>query len=186
MSGIIYKIVCNITGECYIGSTKQRLTKRMSDLKGRPNGGSKQIIERGDFRAEMIEILNVGEDGALKAKEWIEKSDCINKTDNQRNKMRKESKAKSDKKYRSTDNGKESKAKSDKKYREGENREEILAKKREYYVANREIIAIKDKARKPSIACECGGSYKSSTKLRHFSTQKHIRFQGLQEGCPEI
>jgi len=61
--GKIYKIVCNITGEIYIGSTVQTLKKR---LKGHESGyrfhvkkgGSKtssfQIIERGDYKIELI------------------------------------------------------------------------------------------------------------------------------------
>ena len=58
---IIYEIVCNITGERYIGSTKNTLKKRLQEHKcsartqsQRPCS-SKQIIVRGDYKANILE-----------------------------------------------------------------------------------------------------------------------------------
>jgi len=58
---IIYEIVCNISGERYIGSTKNTLNKRMwhhiynATYKGSRNVTSKQIILRGDYQANILE-----------------------------------------------------------------------------------------------------------------------------------
>jgi len=58
---IIYEIVCNITGERYIGSTKQKLNQRMwshkrtNDPSRKHYCSSKQIIARGDYRCNIIE-----------------------------------------------------------------------------------------------------------------------------------
>ena len=84
MSGIIYKIICNETNECYIGSTKQSLSKRMSVHKNLTQNDccSRQIIERNNYRSEIIEAVNYGDDKTIllnKEREWIEKSESINK-----------------------------------------------------------------------------------------------------------
>ncbi len=107
--------------------------------------------------------------------------------------------------YRQTEKGKESKAKSDKKYREGEHREELLAKKREYHHANKEVIAEKNKAYREAnaevikerkkaeylkakenglceiIHCECGGTYTHRSKARHLKTKKHTDYYLIKE-----
>ena len=62
--GKIYRIVCNITGEQYIGSTcvglSQRLAKHNSDFNGWKKGSGKivssyPILERGDYQIVLIE-----------------------------------------------------------------------------------------------------------------------------------
>ena len=46
----IYKIVCNISGETYYGSTTQPLWKRMGHHRHKSNNAnSKQIIQRGNY-----------------------------------------------------------------------------------------------------------------------------------------
>jgi hypothetical protein len=53
---IIYEIVCNITGERYIGSTTTSLKKRLSIHKTPKNKcSSKQIITRGDYVVNILE-----------------------------------------------------------------------------------------------------------------------------------
>lgn len=52
---IIYEIVCNISGDRYIGSTKQTLKKRMSSHKCLSKCSSRQIIVRGDYQANILE-----------------------------------------------------------------------------------------------------------------------------------
>ena len=57
-NGKIYQIVCNITGEVYIGSTKAYLTDRMSKHLNENNMHdcvSKRIIDRGDYTPSLIE-----------------------------------------------------------------------------------------------------------------------------------
>ena len=57
-NGKVYKIVCNITGEVYIGSTTQPLSKRLSLHKKKGNTcSSKQIIDRGDYVIVLIEAF---------------------------------------------------------------------------------------------------------------------------------
>ena len=55
----IYKIICNITGEIYYGSTYQTLSKRLkghvSDTKHIRQCISKQIILRGDYNIALVE-----------------------------------------------------------------------------------------------------------------------------------
>ena len=88
MSGIIYKITCNETGECYVGSTTQGLKKRMSahrclSTNANKNCSSKCIIERNNYTSEIIEFVNFGDDKSIlkaKEKDWISKfSNIVNK-----------------------------------------------------------------------------------------------------------
>jgi hypothetical protein len=55
-NGKIYQIVCNITGEVYIGSCITTLVKRLYQHKHKTNKcSSKQIIDRGDYVIVLIE-----------------------------------------------------------------------------------------------------------------------------------
>ena len=47
--GIVYCIVCNITGEKYYGSTILTLQQRMNSHKSKLNCSCKQIILRNDY-----------------------------------------------------------------------------------------------------------------------------------------
>lgn len=144
MSGIIYKIVCNETDECYVGSTISSLAQRIASHKtNKTKCAAKKIIERNKYKTEIIEAVNYGDDKKIlrtKEKEWIEKLNAINKIRpivsldeiNDDRRLRQQ-----------TQKGKEAKAKSDKKYREGEHKEELLQKKRDYHNANKEAIAEK-------------------------------------------
>ena len=78
---IIYKIVCNVTGEVYYGHTVKTLEDRIN-LHKKPSNGccSKKIIERGDYEAIEIEdypCANVKEAHA-RERWWIENHECIN------------------------------------------------------------------------------------------------------------
>lgn len=80
--GIIYKIICNITGEQYIGSTFMNLKKRIADHKAKSNKcSSKQIIDRGDWRYEKIMDCYVKDKNELRKIEqnFIDNNPCINK-----------------------------------------------------------------------------------------------------------
>jgi len=58
--GIIYQIVCNITGEIYIGSTMRALSYRMYQHKGKDNSCcSKQILDRGDYTVNLLQRNNL-------------------------------------------------------------------------------------------------------------------------------
>lgn len=79
----IYKIVCNITGECYIGSTTQTLEARLNTHKHSSNScKSKQIIERGDYKIVLIEELEncvCIEELHDRERYYIDNNCCINK-----------------------------------------------------------------------------------------------------------
>jgi len=55
----IYKIICNTTGLCYIGSTNEkylssRLSKHKYDSKNK-NISSKKVLENNNYHIELIE-----------------------------------------------------------------------------------------------------------------------------------
>lgn len=79
----IYKIVCNITGECYIGSTTQSLEQRLNSHKHSTNTcKSKQIIDRGDYKIVLIEELEncvCIEELHDRERYYIDNNCCINK-----------------------------------------------------------------------------------------------------------
>jgi len=77
--GKIYKIVCNITDEIYIGSTISILNVRLAKHKC-DCCKSKQIIERGDYKILLIENYpcKTKQDLLWRERYYIEKLDCIN------------------------------------------------------------------------------------------------------------
>jgi predicted GIY-YIG superfamily endonuclease len=82
----IYKIVCNITGKVYIGSTTKRhlsgrLTQHVYDAKRNINITSKQIILNGDYDIVLIELYPCKSKDELRARErhYIETMECVNK-----------------------------------------------------------------------------------------------------------
>jgi hypothetical protein len=83
--GKIYKIVCNITGEQYIGATTQKLSQRLTCHVSKKNTDkiykSKNIILRGDYQIVLIENYpcNNREELDRKEREHIEANTCVNK-----------------------------------------------------------------------------------------------------------
>ena len=89
-NGKIYQLVCNETGEVYIGSTRQdlevRLTKHKSDglnISGKRNHVcvSKQIIDRNNYYIELLENYPCNNQFELQRKEgeYQRAIECINK-----------------------------------------------------------------------------------------------------------
>ena len=89
--GKIYKIICNITEEIYIGSTcvslSQRLAGHKNNYKKWKNGKNKKktnsfdIIDRNNYSIILLEDYpcNNKEKLLQKEREWIEKLECLNK-----------------------------------------------------------------------------------------------------------
>jgi len=83
----IYRIVCNETGEQYIGSTTQslsvRLAKHVWSSKNEPEKGCKSfpIIDRGDYSIVLIENCPCESKEQLLRRErhFIETMDCVNR-----------------------------------------------------------------------------------------------------------
>ena len=101
---MIYEIVCNETGERYVGSTfEPTIAKRMAQHRGKIHKCySKQIIERGNYSYGLLEKVNVTTRDELRMMErkWYDKLDCINKN----------------KPYRTEEEAKEGKKEYDKEY----------------------------------------------------------------------
>ena len=86
-NGKIYEIICNITGERYVGSTIQKLCQRIREHKNnalnikRQSCSSKQIIIKGNYYINLLESYpcNSREELLKKEREWFEKLPNINK-----------------------------------------------------------------------------------------------------------
>lgn len=84
--GKIYRIVCNETGEQYIGSTTQSLALRIAQHRNysktpRDQCNSKQIIDRGNYAIVLIEECPCENKEQLERRErhFIETMDCVNR-----------------------------------------------------------------------------------------------------------
>ena len=137
-NGKIYKIVCNITGETYYGSSCQPLSKRVGQhrvgFKRWKNGKfsyvkSFNIIERGDYDYRLVEECPCDSKEKLHAREryWIENNQCINKYIPTR----------TAKEY--YEDNREQKNEYNKEYYE-DNKEHIREQKKGYYEQNKEKI----------------------------------------------
>lgn len=80
--GLIYEIVCNITGERYIGSTfHPTVAKRIVEHRKIYNMCcSKIIIERGDYKYGLLETIFVNSRDELRMceRKWYDTLECIN------------------------------------------------------------------------------------------------------------
>ena len=152
----IYKIVCNITGDTYYGSTTQSLNRRLSIhksdykqyLKGKTNyRTSFKIIENRDYNIYLVENYRCMNRKQLESIEgiYIKYNDCINKIVVGRTKKE-----------------------INKAYREN-NKNKIKEYKKDYYQKNKYKL-------KEKFNCECGGRYTYEHKLQHFKTNKHIKY----------
>lgn len=82
--GKIYRIVCNETGEQYIGSTTQTLAQRLGQHKSKSSSKqytSWQIIERMNYEIVLIEECPCENKNQLGRQErhFIENMECVNK-----------------------------------------------------------------------------------------------------------
>jgi hypothetical protein len=150
-NGKIYRIVCNITGECYYGSTTQKLCVRLSDHKNtKKNSTSKQIIDRGNYSIVLEEDCPCDNKEQLERREkyYIQNNVCVNKNIPLRN----------NKEYRL------------------DNLEHCKNRNKEYYKNN--IIKI-DERRRQRITCECGSVTSRGDITKHYKSQKHIDFKNI-------
>jgi hypothetical protein len=164
----IYKIICNITGLVYIGSTCQTLSQRLQDHKSDYKKylnkkidyiSSFKILENDNYNIILVEDFCCERRDQLHAKEryWIETTDCVNiniptRTKKEHYQDNKETYKEITKKYRENNilqikekgkkyrenNIQQIKVKS-KKYREN-NIQKIKEYKKQYYLKNKEKI----------------------------------------------
>jgi len=144
--GKIYKIVCNITGEVYYGSTTEKyLSSRLAKHKSQ-ECLSKKILDRCNY--EMILIKNYPCNSKYELEEeekkYIKENECINYKIP----------------HRTT-----------KEYYE-DNKEERKEYRRNRYKNNKEEIK---KKQQEKILCDCGEMVMRSNIARHKKSMKHIK-----------
>jgi hypothetical protein len=159
--GKIYKVVCNITGKVYIGSTCKELSNRLAChrsaykryLAGKGRYVSSfEIIKNGNSDIVLLELVNCNNKMQLHQKErhFIDTLDCVNKNIPSRTKQE------CDKQYRI------------------DNTDKIREYNKQYYIDNSDKI-------KEHVNCQCGGSYTYTYKAKHLRTQKHINYTEQQQ-----
>jgi len=173
-NGKIYKIVCNVTDEVYIGSTCQptvarRLAKHVDNYKEHKKGKrgyttSFRIIERGDYTAYLVESFPCDSKDELTKRE----GDVIRQMKAECTVVNCVIPGRTNAEYR-TDNADKIKA-IEKKYREN-NTDKIKARKQKYREQN--VDKIKE-YREIKYTCECGTTLCLVKKSRHIRTKKHI------------
>jgi len=166
LQGKIYKIVCNTTGNIYIGSTikdlKYRLTRHLNDyvsfnnkIKGVTYRTSFEIFKNNNYQIELIENFPCYSQYFLRRREgeYQRNLECVNKFIAGRTG-----------KELSKDKGKAYQCEKTQKYRE-QHRELLAKKQREYNNLNKKKINDK-------IACPLCGFYGSRRHLKdHQKTQ---------------
>ena len=185
----IYRIVCNVTGKQYIGSTTQSLAKRLSTHKsnfrvwqqGKCNFiTSFNIIENGDYDIVLVEELpDIKNVEQLRAREryHIEANECVNKVIPTRTMKeyyaanKEEIKAYKAKYCAEHKNEiKDYKAK----YR-ADHKERIATQMVEYYAENKDKILAYQSER---VTCEhCGSNVSRHSILRHQKSKKCLAAQ---------
>jgi len=163
--GKIYKIVCNITGETYYGSTTHTLNFRLRKHKNDKSCISRNIIERGDYKIELIKDYPCNSLYELEEEEskYIRENECINIIIPHRTK-----------KEWYEDNKEELKTKSLKNYYE--NKEQKRETQKKYYENNKQELNKKmTKWRQEKITCECGAIITRGAKSQHLKSLKHIK-----------
>ena len=174
--GKIYKIVCNLTGLIYVGSTieknlSRRLGKHRADFK-RWNVekasylSSFQIIVNDDYDIVLLELYPCSSKDELHQRErhFIETLDCVNKNIPSRKTYEYQKQYRQDHKEEAVEYKKEHYLK---------NKSKIDVKNTQYYEANKQSILDKMKA---PFTCVCGSICRSSDRLRHERSKKHQLF----------
>ena len=183
-NSIVYKIVCNVTGLVYIGSTTQTIYERLNGHKRAYKcflGGnyhfvtSFKVLENNNYYIKKIKSYNVESKEELHIKEayWIKKYESVNKVIPNR----------TPKEYREVHKDELIAYQSE--YYEN-NKSELLAYQNNYRIENKIEISIKHKeyrdknkdaiyAKRSVIClCICGCNYAKISKARHEKTKKHL------------
>ena len=153
-NGKIYKIVCNVTGKIYIGSTTKkylcdRLANHVCKYKmwkddKREYVSSFAVIDSGSYNIVLIEKYPCTSKDELHRRErhYIESLECVNLAIPGR---------------------------TSKEYYE-ENKEVISAKSRLYREKNKAVIAQKKNVKH---SCVCGGKHTQSNRAQHIRSEQH-------------
>jgi len=188
----IYKICSYNTDDIYIGSTTQKLCKRLREHKERYNKfiktgeryiSSCEVLKHGNYYIELIEECPCDNREQLHRTEgeYIRKIDCVNKiiagrTQKEWREDNKEKIKETKKKY--YEENKEEIALQGKKYREN-NKEEIALRGKKYYEENKEEIAFRGKKYRENNKEKIKEAKKkyygnNKEKIKAFKNAKHL------------
>jgi hypothetical protein len=179
--GKIYKIINDVNGMTYYGSTVQtlsmRMTKHRSDYKKKISKTYESFGNIDDCKIFLVELYpcNLKIELGQRERYFIENNQCVNKciptqTIQEYRLKNKEKINEQEKKYYELN--KEKINEQEKKYRQV-NKEKISEKKKEYYQLNKEKYKEKIKEKHD---CECGVKYTIGHKSRHLKTKKHLNY----------
>ena len=187
----IYKIVCNITGLTYYGSTVNPISKRVSQHRCKFKAdtlkcSSRQVLVGGDYDYSLVEEFSCENKDQLHRREryYIENNDCVNKEIPGR--TRKEYKEQYNKEH--YEQNKDKILAKCKEYYE-QNKDKISAQKKEYreqnkdkiseyYEKNKDKISVRTKTK---VTCECGSVFAHGKLARHKRTKKHQAYLESQK-----
>ncbi len=160
-NGKIYAIRSPNCEKYYIGSTSQKLCKRMGEHRSTQKLiTSKQIIDSGDSYIELIENYPCNNKEELNKREGelirLHKDNIVNRCIAGRTR----------KEYYQNNQDKLIEYRKD-------YRIDNIDKEKKYYQDNKQIINIK---RKEKHICECGGKYITANKASHNKSKKHLTF----------
>lgn len=189
-NGKIYKIVCNVTGKIYIGSTcLPTLAKRLAyHRKGYkqyleqkyPYVSSFEILENNNYSIILLEEYPCETKDQLLAREryYIDNNVCVNKfipgrTKKQYYQENREQALKQKKVYYEENKEKIKEYRKNNRDKIAEQRKQYNKKNKEkrkqYYENNKEYY-------QEYVTCECGKIYQRCGKQRHLRTQKHLAY----------
>ena len=175
----IYKIVCNITGLTYYGSTVQPISKRMYghrfDYKRNKGCKSEIVLEGCDYNYSLVEECPCENKEQLLRRErfWIENNQCVNKTIPGRTPAQ-WYEENADKIKETKKQWYEANVDKIKQYYEA-NKEKIKEKKKQYYEAHSDKIKERISEK---IECEfCKSFLRRDSMARHHKTKKCQKFQ---------
>ena len=179
--GCVYKIVCNVTGEQYIGSTFDLEKRKTKHLHKNSGCASWPIIERGDYEfIKLFECCVPNTEELRKIEQsFIESTKCLNKirafvSETQKKAERAERDKIKPELIPCACGGSYSNRYKNKHFRSKKHRifETVNC---QTYVANTQKVVINI-----SINCSCGGRYTKKHQKTHFKTEKHQKHQSEQ------
>ena len=166
----IYRIVSNITGENYYGSTceptlARRLAKHRSNYNDYVKGKysyvtSFKILETDDYEIVLVENVNCNNKEELHQREryHIENNICVNKFVPNRTKKQ----YYEDKKHKLLEQ---------QKHRYEDNKDKILEQQKQYREDNKDKIKVRVSQQ---YNCECGRIVRYDKKSRHLKSKIHL------------
>ena len=162
-TGIIYKISCNITGEDYYGSTKQKIETRIGRHK-MLDCSSARIIQRGNYSYTQLEVIQYNDE-----KELLNREKYYYKKYPNVNQQSPINTIEETKKRRKLQSMKEITKQTKRKYYLN-HKKEIAEYRKQRYIDNIEAVSAKSAEK---TKCECGSYYTYSHKLRHMASNRH-------------